>query len=82
MLNFKNILSEILDEKNKSFADLEENNIISERTFYQYKDYTPYLPTVIKIANYLEVSLDYLTGRTSENNFNPIKKLKTVSTII
>lgn len=74
MLNFKSILSEILEERDKTFADLEENNIISERTFYQYKNYTPYLTTVIKIANYLNVSLDYMSGKTSENHFKPYKE--------
>lgn len=73
MLNFKNLLEEILIEQNKTFTDLEEANIICERSFYQYKDYTPYLHTVINIANFLKISLDYLTGRTSENRFKPYK---------
>lgn len=69
MSNFKILLNDILLEKDKTFKDLEFDGIISERSFYQYEDYTPYLPTVIKIANYLNVSLDYLTGRTTENKF-------------
>lgn len=77
MLNFKNILGDVLSEQNKTFADLEAANIISERTFYQYEKYTPYLPTVIKIANYLKVSLDYLSGRTHENCFKRYKEIQT-----
>lgn len=69
MFNFKALLSDVLVEKGKTFKDLENAGIICERSFYQYKDFTPYLPTVIKIANYLKVSLDYLSGRTSENRF-------------
>lgn len=73
MLNFKNLLGEVLAEQNKTFADLEQANVICERSFYQFKDYTPYLYKIIEIANYLEISLDYLTGRTSENHFKPYK---------
>lgn len=73
MPDFKSLLGEVLSEQNKTFADLERANVICERSFYQYKDYTPYLPKIIEIANYLEISLDYLTGRTSENCFKPYK---------
>ena len=66
MSNFKSLLEDILLEQNKSFADLEKAGIIYERAFYQYKDYTPYLTTILSIANYLEVSLDYLAGRTND----------------
>lgn len=73
MSNFKNLLSSVLTEQNKSFAELEKEGIICERSFYQYKDYTPVLPTIIRIANYLKVSLDYLSGRKPENNFKNYK---------
>lgn len=69
MSNFKCMLNDVLIEKGKTFGDLENAGIICERTFYQYKDFTPYLQTVIKIANYLNVSIDYIVDRTAENNF-------------
>ncbi len=69
MSNFRDMLNEVLFEKEKSFKDLENANILGKKTFYGFKDFSPLLPTVIKICNYLEVSLDYLAGRTNENNF-------------
>lgn len=69
MSEFKFILNDVLVEKGKTFEDLENAGVICPRSFYQYNTYTPYLNTVIKIANYLEVSLDYLIGRTSVNSF-------------
>lgn len=74
MSNFKNLLNDVLIEKHKSFKDLEDAGIISKRTFYHYKNYTPYLPTIIDIANYLKVSIDYLFNRTTSNNFKRYKK--------
>lgn len=69
MSNFNELLSDALSEKQKTFKDLEDCGIISKRSHYQFKTYTPFLLTVINIANYLEVSLDYLAGRTNINTF-------------
>lgn len=73
MSNFSEQLLDILNEQGKSYKDLENANIISKRSYYQYKTYTPFLPTILKIANYLNVSLDYLSGRKSENYFKKYK---------
>lgn len=69
MTKFSESLKDILIEKNKTFKDLAKDGIIANRTFYHYDCYTPFLPTILKIANYLKVSLDYLTNRISYNNF-------------
>lgn len=69
MSNFYELLKDILDEKQKTYQDLENSGIICKRTFYQFKSFTPHISTIIKIANYLEVSLDYIGDRTSHNNF-------------
>lgn len=74
MSNFKNMLEEIFIENGKSFQELVNNGIIKNRSFYGYVDNTPFLPKIIEIANALEVSLDYLTGRETINKF---KKYKT-----
>ena len=39
--------------------------------------YTPYLPQIIKIANYLEISLDYLAHLSDKNNFKLYKNKPT-----
>lgn len=73
MINFKNLLIDILNEKQKSLSDLEKAGILGKKSIYNYDSFSPYLNTVIKIANYLEVSLDYLAGKTTENNFKKYK---------
>ncbi len=66
-LNFYAMVKDVLIEQDKSFEDLENAQIIPRRSFYQFKACTPYLSAVIKIANFLQVSLDYLTGRSTKN---------------
>lgn len=73
MSNFSELISDVLSEKGKTFKDLENDGIISKRTFYQYKTFTPFLPTILNIAYYLEVSLDYLSGKSQENKFKKYK---------
>lgn len=73
MSNFKELLSDVLNDKGKSFEDLENANIICKRSFYQYKDFTPFLPKILEIANFLEISLDYLANRTTDNKFKKYK---------
>lgn len=77
MSNFLDLLNDVLLEQNKDIKYLEKQGILPERAFYQYKDYTPYLSTIIKIANCLKISIDYLADRRSENNFVPYKLLQT-----
>ncbi len=73
MKNFDFILAvnNVLDEQNIKLKDLFENKIISQNTFYKYKQRTPSLETIIKICNYLNVSIDYLFELKIENNFVP-----------
>ena len=71
MIDFITAVKEILDEQGKTTKILFENNIVSANTFYKYKQRTPSLDTIIKIANYLEISIDYLFKLSEENNFIP-----------
>ena len=71
MFNFIRAVKEILEEKGKTTSDLFLDKIISENTFYKYNKRNPSLKTLIKIANYLEVSVDYLYELTDENDFKP-----------
>lgn len=74
MTDFLTLLNDVLVEKGISIKDLESEGIIPNHSFYQYKTQWPYLHNAIKIANYLEVSLDYLLDRTSNNSFKKYKK--------
>lgn len=69
MEKFSNLVLEVLNEQGKTFSDLEKDGIICKRSFYQYKDFTPFLPKVLEIANYLQVSIDYLCNKATSNNY-------------
>jgi len=68
--DFITIVQNVLEEQGKSTEDLFKNKVISKDTFYKYKHRNPSLQTLIKIANYLKVSIDYLYELSDENNFS------------
>lgn len=59
--------------KNVKPANISKETGISKATFSAWKsgEYTPKIDKLAKIAEYFDVSIDYLTGNT-ENNVNPI----------
>lgn len=71
MLDFITVINNVLEEKELSLNNLFNDNVISKNTFYKYKHRNPSLKTIIKIANYLEVSIDYMYDLTDINNFKP-----------
>lgn len=74
MPNFILQVKEILEEKGQTTQSLFDNKIVPENTFYKYKQRYPSLNTLIKIANYLHVSIDYLLGMSDENKFKTYSK--------
>ena len=71
MTDFITVVKNILEEQGKTVNDLFNNEIISKDTFYKYKQRNPSLQTLIKIANYLQVSIDYMYEFDDENHFVP-----------
>lgn len=71
MIDFISAVKNILEEQNKTTENLFKDNVVSENTFYKYKQRYPSLKTLVKIANYLAVSIDYLFELSDENNFVP-----------
>ncbi len=71
MADFITVVQNILQEQGKVVDDLFKDNIISKNTFYKYRHRTPSLQTLIKIANYLKVTIEYLYEISDENNFIP-----------
>lgn len=69
-INFINIIKNLLAEKNQTLDILFDNNVVSENTFYKYRQRMPSIETVAKIANFIEVSLDYMFDFSDENNFH------------
>ena len=77
MTDFITVVQDILEEQGKTTEDLFVNKIVSKDTFYKYKQRNPSLPTLIKIANYLKVSIDYMYELSDKNNFMPYTKNQT-----
>lgn len=69
MINFIDLVESVLQEQQKTKQELFNNKVISQNTFFKYTQRIPSLKTVIKIANYLKVSLNYLFDLCSDNNF-------------
>ena len=69
MTDFITVVKNVLEEKGKTVDDLFNNQVISKDTFYKYKQRNPSLQTLIKIANYLQVSIDYMYELNDENHF-------------
>lgn len=71
MINFIEAIKNVLDERGESVKVLFNNNVISKDTFYKYRKRNPSLQTTIKIANYLDVSIDYIYELSDTNSFLP-----------
>lgn len=71
MLDFIKLVKNVLEEQDKTTENLFNDKVVSENTFYKYKHRFPSLKTLIKIANYLCVNIDYLFELSDENNFRP-----------
>lgn len=47
---------------------------LSENYFYSWKNSSPKTEVLEKVADYFDVSLDYLTGRTDEPNLSSVEQ--------
>lgn len=65
---FAQRLKELRKEKRKKQTEMAEFLKVSPRSYQYYESATfyPEVPSLIKLADYFEVSLDYLLGRTDE----------------
>ncbi len=68
MDKFIDVLKYLRNNSGISQKQLSKELGISERNYqrYEYGEREPSLSTLIKLADYFNVSLDYLTGRTDE----------------
>ena len=69
MKSFIDLVKGVLEEQNISVQEFYNSGIITKNTFYKYRQWDPGLGTVLKIANYLKVSVDYLFELDDENKF-------------
>lgn len=60
-------LNELMSEKNiKNYKQLAQETQIPATTVYNWKTYLPNGENLISLANFFEVSIDYLVGRTDD----------------
>ncbi len=69
MIDFITAVKNILEESGTTIDNLFENGVISKNTFYKYRHRNPSLKTLIKVANFMCVSIDYLYELSDTNNF-------------
>ena len=73
MSDFISCVKNVLEEQNKTTEDLFKDGVIPKNTFYKYRHRYPSLKTLLKIANYLCVNVDYLLELNDTKNFKPYK---------
>lgn len=69
-MNFPERIIEIKKQKNLLQKTIAESIGITVRNYQRYEkgEQQPTLPVLIKLADYFDVSLDYLVGRTDNPN--------------
>lgn len=63
------ILKKLCDEQGISINTLEERIELGKNTLYSWKKNTPKGSNLIKVADYFDVSTDYLLGRTDSKRY-------------
>ena len=69
-------LKELRKENQKTQDDLARALNVSHGTYNNYEQgkYEPNIDTIIKLANYYDVSIDYLVGRDYKNEIGYINE--------
>lgn len=65
-------VSALSKKQGKSLKDVAEELGLSRHAFYSWKTSSPKAESLEKVANYFDVSVDYLLGRT--DNSSPVAK--------
>lgn len=63
------ILKKLCDEQGISINTLEERIELSKNTLYSWKKNTPKGSNLVKVADYFDVSTDYLLGRSDKKRY-------------
>lgn len=71
-------IKELTKKQGKSLGQVEEDLNYGRNTLYKIKTSTPNAERVSEIANYFQVSTDYLLGRTDNPNIASDQNTKTV----
>ncbi|HCA4053695.1 TPA: helix-turn-helix transcriptional regulator, partial [Listeria monocytogenes] len=58
-----------------SIAELEKKLGLTRNTLYKWKTQSPSIERLVLVANYFNVSVDFLVGRSSNSSFDDISYL-------
>lgn len=64
-------VKELSKKRDKNLKEVAIELGFSENAFYKWKTQSPKAETLEKVAEYFDVSVDYLLGRTDDPHFNP-----------
>ena len=71
--NYFEYFNSAREESGKTIKDLESDSILSENAFYDFKTSCPSTKSAIAMANYFNMSLDYILEKTDVNIFKRYK---------
>lgn len=77
-MNLLEKIQELCKQKNISVTKLEQELNLGKSTIMKWSNASPSVDKLNKVANYFEVSIDYLLGKTEEKNYNNDLKLEGV----
>ena len=64
-------VKELSKKRDKNLKEVAIELGFSENAFYKWKTQSPKAETLEKVAEYFDVSVDYLLGRTDDTHFSP-----------
>ncbi|HHX0240993.1 TPA: helix-turn-helix domain-containing protein [Enterococcus faecalis] len=62
-------VKELCKKRGISISELEDNVGFGKNTIYKWKNQSPKAETLQKVADYFDVSVDYLLGRTEKKKY-------------
>ena len=71
----------LCDEKKVTFAEVEREIGISNGQIRRWDASSPKTENLEKVADYFDVSMDYLTGRTNQRRYIDVSEKKEIETI-
>lgn len=81
-MNFYKRLQSLAKENNKSLNQIENDLKLSKNTLYNYKKSNPTQERLLELANYFNVSTDYLLGLSDQLTSSPSIKNSSLEELV
>lgn len=79
MLNLVDRIKNLCDEKNITFAELERRVGISNGQIRRWNTSSPKTENIEKVADFFDVSVDYVLGRTNKRSLTEDNTVQTIA---